>query len=138
MAESWQIRPELNVRAIDSTMMIALQLSISPNILHKQNRSLHRREESDLLELAVLLLDFKIMENLIFTILIHLDPSQNGKLRVVEEILSKFANFWKSTTRKVKVMKKVWNWWWRPFWTSYNQEIKTSKWWWLVKPKQEC
>ena len=129
MAESWQIRPESNVRAIDSTMMIVLQLSISPNILHKQNRSLRRREESDLLELAVLSLDFKIMENLIFIILIHLDPSQNGKLRVVEEILSKFANFWKSTTRKVKVMKKVWNWWWRPFWTSYSQEIKTSKWW---------
>ena len=107
MAESWQIRPESNVRAIDSTMMIVLQLSISPNILHKQNRSLHRREESDLLELVVLSLDFKIMENLIFTILIHLDPSQNGKLRVVEEILSKFANFWKSTTRKVKVTKKV-------------------------------
>ena len=107
MEESWLIRLESNARATDSTMMIVLQLSISLNILHKQNRSLRRREESDLLELAVLLQDFKAMENLIFIILIHLDPSQNGKLRAVEEILSKFANFWRSTTRRVKVMKKA-------------------------------
>ena len=87
-------------------MMTVLLLNISQNTLQKQSKSSLRKEESDLSVSAALLLDSILMEDLISTILTHLDLSQNGRLRAVEETQSKFVNSWRSTTKKDKVTKR--------------------------------
>ena len=87
-------------------MMTVLLLNISQNTLQKQSKSSLRKEESDLSVSAALLLDLILMEDLISTILTHLDLSQNGRLRAVEETQSKFVNSWRSTTKKDKVTKR--------------------------------
>lgn len=100
MEEFWPTKRELNAKAIVSTTMIALQLSISPNTLLKQSRNTLKKVECDPL-VSVVLWPASIQTGvLISTIPILLALSQNGGPKVAVVIPSRCANSWRSTISK--------------------------------------
>lgn len=137
MVESLQIKPELNVSLTDWIMMIIHQSNIFPSILLKQNKSILKKEVSDLSVSVPSLLVLITTESHIFITLILQDLSLSGKPKPVEEIQNKFLSIWKNITRTVLAIKTVSNSLSKLCLTLSNQETKILSLWLLLKRKQD-